>query len=483
MTEYFAEKGKDSEQSQKSTTVTEDRETDRSKLDWKIKNPHWYPEKVREGRSTGQSTFINNNIRDISKHINSSSNKNWNNLTEGQRKALKDLKMDESIIIKPPDKGNGIVLMNRTDYDAACLETLQDETFYEKMSTDPNLKYRETLDRKITDMLNKGYIDEVEDTRLREGNRTSCFYGLPKVHKSFEKFPPLRPICSGYDSWTAKLSEWVDSFTKLAAIKTASYIKDTIEFVKHVASLNNKIKNKNDIFLVTMDVNSLYPNIDHDEGTAVCFEALEKRSNKTIPSKLISDLILFILKSNTLSFKGQYFHQIKGIAMGTLMAVNFANLFMSKFESKLLEDYAALYGKNPVSWVRFIDDIFFVWKDDLKSLNHFLSFCNSYATIKNYNSNIKFTLEYSSSNVVFLDTRVKIHDGSIITELYSKPTATHTYLHNSSDHPPHTLRSSPLSQFIRIKRISLSSRNIENTHWILFNVMSEEDIRKGGLHK
>ena len=83
--------------------------------------------------------------------------------------------MDESIIIKPADKGNGIVLMNRTDYDAACFKILQDETFYEKMSTDPNLKYRETLDRKITDMLNKGYIDEVEDIRLREGNRTPCF--------------------------------------------------------------------------------------------------------------------------------------------------------------------------------------------------------------------------------------------------------------------------------------------------------------------
>ena len=89
----------------------------------------------------------------------------------------------------------------------------------------------------------------------------------------------------------------------------------------------------------------------------------------------------------------------------------------------------------------------------MKSLNHFLSFCNSYATKNNYNSNIEFTSEYSSSNAVFLDTRVKIHDGSIITELYSKPTATHTYLHNSSDHPPHTLLSSPLSQFIRIKRI------------------------------
>ena len=149
------------------------------------------------------------------------------------------------------------------------------------------------------------------------------------------------------------------------------------------------------------------------------------------------------------------------------MAVNYANLFMSKFESKLLEDYVELYGKYPFSWVRFIDDIFFVWKDELKSLNHFLPFCNSYATENNHNSNIEFTSEYSSSNVVFLDTKVRIHDVSFITELYSKPTATHTYLHNSSDHPPHTLCSSPLSQFIRIKRICT------------LNFMSEEDIRKG----
>ena len=33
--------------------------------------------------------------------------------------------------------------------------------------------------------------------------------------------------------------------------------------------------------------------------------------------------------------------------MGTPMAVNFANLFMSKFESDLLNDYEAQYGCHP----------------------------------------------------------------------------------------------------------------------------------------
>ena len=94
--------------------------------------------------------------------------------------------MDDSIIIKPTDKGNGMVLMNRTDYNAAGLEALQNETVYEQMSSDLNLNYQETSVRKITDMLNKGYISEVEDTKLREDNRTACFCGLPKVHKSLK---------------------------------------------------------------------------------------------------------------------------------------------------------------------------------------------------------------------------------------------------------------------------------------------------------
>ena len=76
----------------------------------------------------------------------------------------------------------------------------------------------------------------------REGNRTPCFYSLPKIHKVFKNVPQLRPICSGYDSCTAKLSEWVDSFIKPAATKTTSYIKDTTEFVKHVENLNDEIR-------------------------------------------------------------------------------------------------------------------------------------------------------------------------------------------------------------------------------------------------
>ena len=106
-----------------------------------------------------------------------------------------------------------------------------------------------------------------------------------------------------------------------------------------------------------MGVCSLYPNIDHEEGVNACTEALEQRKDKSIPSDCISNIINFILKSNTLTFMDKFYHQLKGTAMGTPMAVNFANLFMSKFETEMLDVYERNHGKRPLSWIRYIPGV------------------------------------------------------------------------------------------------------------------------------
>ena len=53
--------------------------------------------------------------------------------------------------------------------------------------------------------------------------------------------------------------------------------------------------------------------------------------------------------------------------MGTLMAPNYANLFMDKFEQNLLHDYSQKTGLSPLVWFCFIDDIFFISLDNLAS--------------------------------------------------------------------------------------------------------------------
>ena len=108
-----------------------------------------------------------------------------------------------------------------------------------------------------------------------------------------------------------------------------------------------------------MDVSSLYPNIDHQEGIDACETALNTRTSQSVPASVLCDLIMTILTCNTLKFGERFSHQIKGTAMGTPMSVNLANLFMGKYETNLLNDYQNKYNKSRGIWLRYIDDIFF----------------------------------------------------------------------------------------------------------------------------
>ena len=126
---------------------------------------------------------------------------------------------------------------------------------------------------------------------------------------------------------------------------------------------------------------------------------------------------------------------------------------MSEFESDMLNDYESQYGSRPAYWARFIDDVFFIWTGDEESLKVFLNFCNNYSKSQNRKSSMRFTSTYSKQCVVFLDTLVHLENNQLYTELYSKPTSAHQYLHRTSFHHFSLIKSLPKSQFIRIRRI------------------------------
>ena len=422
---------------------------------WESKNSEWYPEEVRNNRSEALTNFIRQIFKDMKMSFNDKKNKKFfNNLDDKKRKALHNLSKDTSIVIKKSDKCGSIVIMSTTDYEKACLEQLQNKTFYEEVESDENITYAEKVRIEVEKLKQQEFINEKQYNSLTSECKTPTFYGLPKMHKVYENFPSLRPICSGTGSPTAKLSQFVDNFLKTAAKNTCSYIKDTTHFILRTKDINVNTSGNKSVFLGTMDVTSLYPNIDHDEGTSACMSFLEQQNPTQIPLSIIKRLILLILQSNTMQFMGKFFHQIKGTAMGTAMAVNYANLFMARFEQKMLEAYHNKTGLRPKLWLRFVDDIFFMWEGDESSLKHFLQFCNNFSEQEKMKSTIKFTYSYSTNSVNFLDTTVFVmEDGSIGTDLYAKPTAAYQYLHQSSYHDPHLIKAIPKSQFIRIRRI------------------------------
>ena len=106
-----------------------------------------------------------------------------------------------------------------------------------------------------------------------------------------------------------QISEYVDSFLKPIAQKASSYVKDTIDFVIKLSHPLPSDIDTNNIFLVTMDVISLYPNISHKDGVSSCADYLNQRKNKRVPTSVITKLIESVLTSNAMKFGQKIYHQ------------------------------------------------------------------------------------------------------------------------------------------------------------------------------
>ena len=295
-------------------------------------------------------------------------------------------------------------------YEHSTSRQLNNQQFYEKVNEDPT----ESITKRVRFYLKRLYSDDVIDTDtyhylLLQDPKAGRFYILPKIHKAGN---PGRPIVSANGHPTERISEFVSFHLNPLAQSLPSYVKNT----SHLLNILKEIDVlPNNALLVTLDVSSLYTNIPTNEGINACRIALDKRTDKCVPTESICDLTRMILTMNNFVFNNEHFIQQHGTAMGTRMAPAYANLFMGEFERKSLQNYT----DKPYLWLRYIDDSFMVWTHGQEKLDDFIKYLN------NIHPTIKFTSERSTTSIPFLDVNNQLHNGKIETDLFCKPTDKH----------------------------------------------------------
>ena len=310
--------------------------------------------------------------------------------------------------------------------------------------------------------------DKTKQYLIQSDVKPGRFYILPKIHKPGN---PGRPIVSSNSHPTERMSHFVDYHLQPLVHKLPSFVKDTNDFLNKLLTIGNLPANS---LLVALDVSSLYTNIPHNEGINACDHFLRTSSHNTIPTSTLCDLIRMILTMNNFSFNDNHYLQIHGTAMGTKMAPSYANLFLGYFEANALENAPF----QPHTWLRYIDDIFMIWTEGLDNLKIFIDYLN------NIHSTIKFTSSHSSTNIPFLDVSVSLtNDGSISTDLYTKPTDKHQHLLYSSCHPLHTKKAIPFSLALRLRRIcstdaTFNTRAAQLTTYLLKRGYSRNFVTK-----
>ncbi|CAJ0917029.1 unnamed protein product [Ranitomeya imitator] len=376
-------------------------------------------------------------------HTMAKSQRYRDNLTKEARLALDQLKNLEDVVYKPADKGGNLVVWPVDMYVRQANKLLKNETCYKRLVANPTTLFQQQLvvilERAYDDgLITKTFLDRVRDYQPK----LATFYLIPKVHKNALD-PPGRPIVAGIGGLCEIVADVVDYFLKPIVSTLPSFIRDTTQALQRI----DQLQLEENQMLVTADIESLYTSIRHDDGLAATAWFLQTSNIESRLADLILTLLEFVLRHNVFIFDNNIYLQLQGTAMGASCAPSYANLFLGAWERDIFLGDGIVEMGQVQSWMRYIDDVMFVWEGNQEGLETLMRKLN------NNNINVKLTFK-SGRSLEFLDIWVETaSDGSVHTDVFRKPTSTNSYLHAKSSHPENTIRGIPIGQFLRVRRI------------------------------
>lgn len=217
---------------------------------------------------------------------------------------LKSLCDRKDLVVRPADKGGGIVMMDKSDYVTEMYRILEDHDTYKELPSNPTNQFKKDLDKLVT----KGFEAQILNKREKAylvptAPRIPTIYYLPKIHKD-PLHPPGRPTVSGIDSITSRIGQYIDFYLQLLVKQTPSYLKDTTDTIKLLESVNIQ----GDYLLATTDVASLYTCIPHNLGIEAVTHFLDRDPSLTgRQSRYIIELLQFATTHNYFWFDNKFF--------------------------------------------------------------------------------------------------------------------------------------------------------------------------------
>ena len=398
------------------------------------------------------------------------------NTSKEEKDALKALRDNDDIIVKPSDKCKGFVIMDKQDYIDKAHTILTDQENYERLEKDITPKVEAKIKRSFKQTVAGKLPDKLIDDFTPRHSRTPVFYGLPKDHKLSV---PLRPVVSNCGGPTEKTSILLEKILHQLIQFVPLHLTDTTDFLDKLREFWNAHDVPENAIFFSVDVVNLYGSIPLDDAVEAVREALENHVDEIETCGLSVDEICSLLEqcltNNVFRFGDEFYLQKQGVAMGNPVAPMVAILFMDRFETLALQHAP----RKPAFLVRYIDDFAGVWLDGKESLDEFVSYLNG------IDSRIQFTSEMTEEgegSVPMLDTLITLdkEDGlcKYSTELYIKPNNAGIILHYKSAHPKQTKVNLVRSQFQRAVRLSSSDDAKERSLDKITNLLKKNGYPK-----
>ena len=169
-------------------------------------------------------------------------------------------------------------------------------------------------------------------------------------------------------------------------------------------------------FMVSFDVESLFTNIPLEECIDLAVKYIsDGNPDLKLNSTELKSLFSIATAQTHFLFKGSFYDQIDGVAMGSPLAPVLSNLFMGHHEKSWLENFQ---DSEILFYRRYVDDTFCLFHSEHEALL-FFNYINS------RHPNIRFTMEKEIDHKIpFLDVLINNETHFPVTSVYRKKTFT-----------------------------------------------------------
>ena len=324
---------------------------------------------------------------------------------------LKRLGNNKNLVVTKPDKGNGVVILDKSDYNNKMCNILEDISKFQLIDCDNWFKLIFKIEDRINRFLatlktNKTISDSTYDDLYVSGSSFGTLYGSPKVHKG--PSVPLRPILAAYNLPNYKLAKFL--------VPLLSHLTDNAHSIKNSFTFSQFITQQNsNSHLVSYDVESLFTNIPVSETIDIIISKLFPSSDAIycgFSRTEFATLLKLAVCDTHFIFNDQIYKQTEGMAMGSPLGPTFANIFMNFLETNFLQNCDT--DCQPIFYKRYVDDTLVAFQN-LNQAQRFLQYINQ------QHPNINFTMEVENNNCInFLDITISRSDNSFTTNIFRK---------------------------------------------------------------
>ena len=335
------------------------------------------------------------------------------NISKDERKAIKELQEEDSIMVLGADKGRATVVLDKSEYDNKMQALLSDTKTYVKLDKDPTPKLKKQLVSILQGLEKEGKIRK-EDKQFLYPTTENVprIYGSPKIHKDGT---PLRPIVDFTGSVGYNVAKSLADILSPLVGQSEHHVLNS----KNLADDLRDLTIEEDEILNSHDVVALFTNTPIDLTLQILRERLEQDDDLKNRTRLSIDDILklteFSLSSVAyFSYSGEIYRQRFGMAMGSPLSPLRCNLFMEWLEQKAIS--TSPITCRPRLWKRYVNDVLeVIRKGEVDRLTEHLNQTDP-------SNSIKFTYEQEKDgSIPFLNTLIiRKSDGSVKLCIYRK---------------------------------------------------------------